>query len=200
MHIIRRWEHQPDSGYRRIGLWLEGSLTTLKEERDGNMADLIENTVELEEDTLKNRYLTFSIGNESYGIEVRYVTEIIGIQAITEIPELPGYIKGIINLRGKIIPVMDVRLRFKKEPREYNDRTCIIVIDIRDISIGLIVDTVSEVITILEQDIVEPPKMNKGFQNRYIKNIGKVENDVKLLLDCEKLLTDDEIENLSEVL
>jgi purine-binding chemotaxis protein CheW len=164
------------------------------------MADLIENTVELEEDTLKNRYLTFSIGNESYGIEVRYVTEIIGIQAITEIPELPGYIKGIINLRGKIIPVMDVRLRFKKEPREYNDRTCIIVIDIRDISIGLIVDTVSEVITILEQDIVEPPKMNKGFQNRYIKNIGKVENDVKLLLDCEKLLTDDEIENLSEVL
>ncbi|HHW21877.1 MAG TPA: purine-binding chemotaxis protein CheW [Clostridiaceae bacterium] len=164
------------------------------------MADLIENTVELEEDTLKNRYLTFSIGNESYGIEVRYVTEIIGIQAITEIPELPGYIKGIINLRGKIIPVMDVRLRFKKEPREYNDRTCIIVIDIRDISIGLIVDTVSEVITISEQDIVEPPKMNKGFQNRYIKNIGKVENDVKLLLDCEKLLTDDEIENLSEVL
>jgi len=165
-----------------------------------SMADIIENTAELEEDTLKGRYLTFYIGNESYGIEVRYVTEIIGMQAITEIPELPEYVKGIINLRGKIIPVMDVRLRFRKESKEYNDRTCIIVIDIRDISIGLIVDTVSEVITIPEQDIVEPPKMNKNFSNRYVKNIGKVGNDVKLLLDCEKLLTDDEIENLSEVL
>lgn len=164
------------------------------------MADIIENTIELEEDTLKGRYLTFLIGSESYGIEVRYVTEIIGIQAITEIPELPEYVKGIVNLRGKIIPVMDVRLRFRKEPKDYNDRTCIIVIDIRDISIGLIVDTVSEVITIPDQDIVEPPKMNKGFSNRYIKNIGKVGNDVKLLLDCEKLLTDDEIESLSDVL
>jgi len=165
-----------------------------------NMADIIENTGELEEDTLKGRYLTFSIGNESYSIEVRYVTEIIGIQAITEIPELPDYVKGIINLRGKIIPVMDVRLRFKKEPREYNDRTCVIVIDIRDISIGLIVDTVSEVITIPEQDIVDPPKMNKSFSNRYVKSIGKVGNDVKLLIDCEKLLNDDEIESLNEVL
>lgn len=164
------------------------------------MADIIENTGELEEDTLKGRYLTFSIGNESYSIEVRYVTEIIGIQAITEIPELPDYVKGIINLRGKIIPVMDVRLRFKKEPREYNDRTCVIVIDIRDISIGLIVDTVSEVITIPEQDIVDPPKMNKSFSNRYVKSIGKVGNDVKLLIDCEKLLNDDEIESLNEVL
>ena len=164
------------------------------------MADIIENMAELEEDTLKGRYLTFSIGNESYGIEVRYVTEIIGIQTITEIPELPEYVKGIINLRGKIIPVMDVRLRFKKYPRDYNDRTCVVVVDIGDITIGLIVDTVSEVITIPEQDIVDPPQMNKGFNNRYIKNIGKAGGDVKLLLDCEKLLTADEIENLSEVL
>ncbi|EGW39725.1 chemotaxis protein CheW [Desulfosporosinus sp. OT] len=163
------------------------------------MVDVIENTLEMEEDTQTGRFLTFSLGRESYGIEIRYVTEIIGIQAITEIPELPEYVKGIINLRGKIIPVMDVRLRFKKEPREYNDRTCVIVVDIKDISIGLIVDSVSEVLTIPEQGIVEPPKMNKGFNNRYIKNIGKVGNDVKLLLDCEKLLTDDELENLSEV-
>ena len=164
------------------------------------MADAIENTVEMEEDTQKGRFLTFSLGKESYGIEIKYVTEIIGIQPITEIPELPEYIKGIINLRGKIIPVMDVRLRFKKEPKEYNDRTCVIVIDIKDISIGLIVDSVSEVLTIPEQDIVEPPQMNKGFNNRYIKGIGKVGNDVKLLLDCEKLLTEDELENLSEAL
>ncbi|MCB8817548.1 chemotaxis protein CheW [Desulfosporosinus shakirovi] len=163
------------------------------------MADVIENTMELEEDTQTGRFLTFSLGRESYGIEIKYVTEIIGIQAITEIPELPEYVKGIINLRGKIIPVMDVRLRFKKEAREYNDRTCVIVVDIKDVSIGLIVDSVSEVLTIPEQGIVEPPKMNKGFNNRYIKNIGKVGNDVKLLLDCEKLLTEDELEDLSEV-
>jgi len=164
------------------------------------MADAIENTVEMEEDTQKGRFLTFSLDKESYGVEIKYVTEIIGIQPITEIPELAEYIKGIINLRGKIIPVMDVRLRFKKPPREYNDRTCVIVIDIRDISIGLIVDSVSEVLVIPEQDIVEPPQMNRGFNNRYIKKIGKVGNDVKLLLDCEKMLTQDELENLNEAL
>lgn len=164
------------------------------------MADLIEKNVELEEDTQKGRFLTFLIGKETYGIEIRFVTEIIGIQAITEIPELPEYVKGIINLRGKIIPVMDVRLRFKKEPRDYNDRTCVIVVDINDISIGLIVDSVSEVLTIPDQDIVEPPQINSGTGNRYIKNIGKVGNNVKLLLDCEKLLTEEEIEDLSEAI
>jgi len=164
------------------------------------MADVIENSMELEEDTQKGRFLTFSLDKESYGIEIKYVTEIIGMQAITEIPELPGYVKGIINLRGKIIPVIDVRLRFKKVPKEYNDRTCIIVIDINDVSIGLIVDSVSEVLTIPEEGIVEPPRMDKGFGNRYIKSIGKVGNDVKLLLDCEKILTEDEFEELSEAL
>lgn len=164
------------------------------------MTDVNENLVEMDEDTQKDRFLTFSLDKESYGIEIRYVTEIIGIQAITEIPELPEYVKGIINLRGKIIPIMDVRLRFRKEPKEYNDRTCVIVIDIKDLSIGLIVDSVSEVITIPEENVVEPPKVNKGFSNRYIKNIGKVGNEVKLLLDCDKLLTYDELENLSEVI
>lgn len=164
------------------------------------MADIVENTMEMEEDTQKDLYLTFSLGKESYGIEIKYVTEIIGLQSITEIPELPEYIKGIINLRGKIIPVLDVRLRFKKEPKEYNDRTCVIVVDIKNISIGLIVDSVSEVLTITENNIVEPPQMNQGFNNRYLKNIGKVGNEVKLLLDCEKLLTDDEIDVLGEAL
>lgn len=164
------------------------------------MAEILNNELELdmEEDTQKGKYLTFSLGKESYGIEIQYVTEIIGIQAITEIPELPDYVKGIINLRGKIIPVMDVRLRFKKEIKEYNDRTCVIVIDIMDLSIGLIVDSVAEVINIPEKDIEAPPKMNKGYNNRFIKNIGKVGSDVKLLLDCEKLLNDDEISNLHD--
>lgn len=164
------------------------------------MAEIMENFVELEEDTQKDRYLTFSLGKESYGIEVRHVIEIIGIQSITEVPEMPEYVKGIINLRGKIIPVMDVRLRFKKEPKEYNDRTCIVVIEIKDISIGLIVDSVSEVITIPEEDVVDPPAMNKGLNNRYIKKIGKVKNEVKLLLDCERLLSDDELEDIGDAL
>lgn len=164
------------------------------------MADIVEDTLEMEEDTQKGRFLTFYLGQECYGIEIRYVTEIIGIQAITEIPELPEYVKGIINLRGKIIPLVDVRLRFKKEPREYNDRTCVIVVEIKDISLGLIVDSVAEVLTIPEQDIVEPPHLNKSFNNRYIKNIGKVGNDVKLLLDCEKLLTEGELEEISEAI
>lgn len=164
------------------------------------MNEKMDSALEMEEDTQKDRYLTFSLGKESYGLEISYVTEIIGIQAITLIPELPEYVKGIINLRGKIIPVMDVNLRFKKEPKEYNDRTCVIVIDIRDLSIGLIVDRVSEVLTIPEQDVVDPPQMNNGYGNRYIKKIGKVGNDVKLLLDCERLLKEDELEDLSQAI
>lgn len=164
------------------------------------MTDIVENTMEIEEDTQKDRFLTFSLGKESYGIEIKYVIEIIGIQSITEIPELPEYVRGIINLRGKIIPVLDVRLRFKKEPKEYNDRTCVIVVDIEEVSIGLIVDRVAEVITIPEEEMVDPPQTNRGLSNRYIKKIGKIGNDVKLLLDCEKLLTENELEDLSEAL
>ncbi len=156
--------------------------------------------MEQEEDTQKGKFLTFSIGNEMYGIEIQYVTEIIGIQTITEVPELPQYIRGIINLRGKIIPVMDVRLRFKKPFREYNDRTCVIVIDIMDMSIGLIVDSVSEVLQIPDEEIVPPPEAGKGPGNRYIKGIGKAGNDVKLLLDCEKLLSENELEDLNGTL
>ena len=164
------------------------------------MTTVLEQTTSMEEeDTQKGRVLTFALGKEDYGIEIIYVTEIIGIQAITEVPELPDYIKGIINLRGKIIPVMDVRLRFKKTPIDYNDRTCIIVIDIKDIAIGLIVDTVSEVISIEEENIVPPPSLKTGFQNKYVKGIGKVGNDVKLLLDCEKILGEDEIESLANM-
>lgn len=159
------------------------------------MDDTMESSKESGEETQKGRFLTFSLGKESYGIEIKCVTEIIGIQTITVIPELPAYVKGIINLRGKIIPVMDIRIRFKKEPIAYNDRTCVIVIDIKELSIGLIVDSVSEVITIPEQDIIDPPSFNRGMANRFIKNIGKVGNEVKLLLDCEKLISDEELDN-----
>jgi len=149
-----------------------------------------------EEDTQKDRYLIFSIDKDSYGIEIKYVTEIIGIQSITQVPELPDYIKGIINLRGKIIPVIDVRLRFRKETKEYNDRTCIIVVDINDMSVGLIVDSVSEVVTINEADVSELPQINRESQNRFVKNIGKIGNEVRMLLDCQKLLTDEDYDTL----
>ena len=154
------------------------------------------NLTEQEEDTLKGKYLIFSMGSELYGMEIRYITEIIGIQPITEVPEMPEYVRGITNLRGKIIPVMDARLRFKKAVREYDDRTCIIVIDTNDISIGLIVDSVAEVLTMQDEDIAPPPDINKGG-HKYIKGVGKAGGSVKLLLDCQKLLTDDEAESLS---
>ena len=164
------------------------------------MAVAREDIEETAEDTQKGRFLIFSVGKEDYGIEIRFVTEIIGIQDITEVPELPNYVKGIINLRGKIIPVMDVRLRFKREPKEYNDRTCIIIIDIKDISVGLIVDKVCEVLTIEEENVVPPPDIKAGFHNRYVKGIGKVGSEVKLLLDCDKLLNDDEITGMAEAI
>lgn len=163
------------------------------------MADIIEQMSELSEDTLKGKFLTFFIGQEEYAIEIKYVTEIIGgIQIITEVPEVPDYIKGIINLRGKIIPVMDVNIRFKKEPKPYDDRTCITVIDIDDLSVGLIVDNVAEVLYIPDEDIVPPPDVKAGFNNRYIKGIGKVGNTVKLILDCKILLGEDEAITLME--
>ena len=148
-----------------------------------------------EEDTLKGKYLIFTMGNELYGMEIRYITEIIGIQPITEVPEMPDYVKGVTNLRGKIIPVMDARLRFKKAARDYDGRTCIIVLETGDITIGLIVDGVSEVLPMKEEDIAPPPEINRGG-HKYIKGIGKAGGSVKLLLDCQKLLTDDEADAL----
>lgn len=157
------------------------------------------NLEETAEDTQKGKFLTFSIGKEEYGIEIKHVTEIIGIQPITQVPEVPGYVKGIINLRGKIIPVIDVRLKFKKEPIEYDDRTCIIVVAIDAVTVGLIVDEVSEVIDIGDENIVPPPDARTGFHNRYIQGIGKVGDSVKLLLDCQLLLSDEEVEALDNM-
>ncbi|MFA9378395.1 MAG: chemotaxis protein CheW [Lachnotalea sp.] len=150
---------------------------------------------EFEEDTQKGKYLTFSLGNEFYGIDIMYVTEIVGIQPITVVPELPDFIKGIINLRGKIIPVMDARLKLKKEPMAYNDRTCIIVIDVLELSIGVIVDAVAEVLNISDENIVPPPNLNTSGR-KYIKSIGKSNDNVTLILDCEKLLNDSEMDEL----
>jgi len=149
------------------------------------MSELLEQEI-FEEDTLANKFLNFRVDSSTYGIELRNVTEIIGIQPITPVPDVPDYIRGVINLRGSITPVMDVRLRFKKGFKEYNDRTCVIVINIHGKSLGMIVDSVSEVITIPETEIVPPPEMGK--EDKFIKGVGKVGNEVVLLLDCEKIL------------
>lgn len=150
------------------------------------------------EDTMKGKFLTFNLEEEFFGIDICYVTEIVGIQPITIVPELPDFIRGIINLRGQIIPVMDARAKFNKEEISYNDRTCIIVVDVGDISIGIIVDAVAEVLTIEEENIVPPPVIG-GSGRKYIKSIGKNDKQVILIIDCEKLLNQEEIEEIAKV-
>ncbi len=151
-----------------------------------------------EEDTQKDKYLTFHLAGEDYGIEIRHVTEIIGIQKITEVPDMPQYVKGVINLRGKVIPVMDVRLRFHMSERDYDDRTCIIVVYVNGTSVGLVVDEVSEVVDIPSANI-EPPPASGGGGGQYIQGMGKVGDKVKILLEVEKLLFTDEMAQFADM-
>lgn len=153
-----------------------------------------------EEDTQKGKYMTFVSGNECYGIGINYVNEIVGLSNITEVPETADYIKGLINLRGKIVPVIDVRIRFKKEPKEYNDRTCVIVITVKNVVVGMIVDTIAEVVTIDEENIVPPPSViNNTGASRFIYGIGKIGEDVKLLIDPCNLINEEEQELLKDL-
>lgn len=147
-----------------------------------------------EEHAQKSKYMTFKSGNEYFGLGIQYVNEIIQIPSITAIPRTENYIKGLINLRGKIIPVIDVRLRFKQETFEYNDRTCIIVIMVKDVTVGLIVEKIAEVIEIKEENILPPPKAGKADRadHKFVYGIARVGNSVKLLLDPDKLLNDDD--------
>jgi purine-binding chemotaxis protein CheW len=156
--------------------------------QEGNdMAEAVRELME-EEDTQHGRYMTFHIGEATYGLEIRIVTEIIGIHPITPVPDMPDYVLGIINLRGKVIPVIDLRLRFRLKPLAYNDRTCIIVVDMLDVTVGFIVDSVSEVVNIEDSQIEAPPDVGGSLHNRYLSGIGVTEDGAKLILDCEKLL------------
>ena len=145
----------------------------------------------------RDKYVTFKSGNEYFGLKIEYVNEIIVYQEITEIPESDDYIKGLINLRGKIIPVIDVRVRFKQEQLEYTDRTCIIIVNVNDIVVGLIVEKIAEVVEIKEEDILPPPSIVIGgdekVQNKYVYAIGKVGDSVKLLVDPDRILKDEDI-------
>ena len=149
------------------------------------------------EDTQEGKYLSFRIGNEQYGIEIKHVTEIVGIQKITEVPDMPEYVKGVINLRGSVIHVVDIRLRFRMKAIEYDDRTCVIVVNVEDSPIGLVVDAVREVISISSEQISPAPSVAKGDISRYIKGIGRFENDVIILLAMDKLLFDQRLTQIT---
>ncbi|MEE9386870.1 MAG: chemotaxis protein CheW [Nannocystaceae bacterium] len=159
-------------------------------------AQSADENVDENEDTQAGKYLTFVLEGQSYGLEIKHVTEIIGLQKITKIPDVPDFIKGIINLRGKVIPIMDVRCRFRMPPRDYDERTCIIVIQVRDSAVGLLVDTVSEVLDIADNQIEPPPNVGSETGGGFMKGVGKTEKSVKLLLDAERLLYGEELEKL----
>lgn len=153
--------------------------------------DPLLNTEIVVEDTIKDQYLTFEIDGEDYGIEIARVQEIIPMQAITKVPEMPDYIEGITNLRGDLIGVLDVRKRFGKPPKEYDEATCIIVLICTDYFLGMIVDAVKETATIPEANIIPPPSVKLSRHNQFIRNIGKMGDEVLLLLDLEKFLAQD---------
>ena len=151
-----------------------------------------------EEDAMANRYLLFHVAKEDYGIGIEHVIEIIGLQKVTEVPDLPKFIKGVINLRGQVIPVIDIRLRFGIEPKAYTDRTCVIVVRLRDMNIGIIVDGMAEVQEIAEESISPPSDIQQSAANRYIYGLGRVGEEVKIILDVEKLLFAEEVAMLAQ--
>ncbi len=139
------------------------------------------------------KYLTFDLANEQYGVGILQVREIIGLMEITAVPHTPAHIKGVINLRGSVIPVLDLRIKFDMEPAEYNDRTCIIVVEVQaessTILVGMIVDSVSEVLNILAEE-VEPPPAFAGDETttEHFLGMAKVKGDVKILLDIDNVI------------
>ena len=151
-----------------------------------------------EEDTQANKFLLSNLGSESYGIGIEHVTDIIEMQKITAVPDMPAFVRGVINLRGKVIPAIDLRLRFGMVERAYDDRTCIVIVNIGGNSMGLIVDTVSEVLEIPKENVDPPPAFRKsGEKERYIAGLGKVGSEVKILLDIERIVSHEELEKMT---
>ncbi|HVP13494.1 MAG TPA: chemotaxis protein CheW [Phycisphaerae bacterium] len=138
------------------------------------------------------KYLTFKLANEEYGVEILRVREINGLMDITAVPQMPPYMKGVINLRGKVIPVIDLRLKFGLDEAQHTEQTCIIVVDVGK-EVGIIVDTVSEVLDIHGDNIEPPPQMGGNVDTGFILGMGKVGDAVKILLAIEKVLTTDDV-------
>lgn len=146
----------------------------------------------------EGKYLTFNLAGEEYGIGILKVKEIIGIMPITVVPQTPKYIKGVINLRGKVIPVIDLRLKFAIAAAEFTERTCIIVVEIttagRTILMGIVVDSVSEVLNIKGADIEETPSFGTKLNTEYILGMAKAGGSIKILLDIDKILSIEELQ------
>lgn len=143
------------------------------------------------------KYLTFLLDNQHFAIPIKNVMEIISMQDPTEMPDFPPYVKGIINLRGKIIPLIDLRTRFHREESEYNERTSVIVVNVKEFDVGFIVDEVDEVIDLDRAQIAPPPNMSAEIQNRYIVGVGKYSDKIILILDSNRVLSEDEIDDIS---
>lgn len=137
---------------------------------------------------LAGKYLTFVLGHEEYGFEILKVREIMGVIEITNLPQTPAYVKGVINLRGIVIPIIDLRLKFGFPPREYDKNTCIIVVKHGESLMGVVVDTVSEVLDISANDMDDAPSFGAGVNTDFILGMGKVKGKVKILLDIDKVL------------
>lgn len=148
----------------------------------------------------EGKYLTFHLGREEFAFQVLKVREIMGVQDITAVPQMPAYVKGVINLRGKVIPVVDLRLKFGMPEVEYTERTCIIVVQVTQggigIQTGIIVDEVSEVLTLSASDIEDTPDFGAGAATPYLLGMAKVKDKVKMLLDIDQILTGSEMAEL----
>lgn len=168
-------------------------MSTNKNTEIETVNETIGSLSEAGEDSLKDLYLTFHLGNEDYGIEIRYVLEIVGMQRITEVPDMPGFLKGVVNLRGQIIPVLDMRIRFNMSSRNYDERTCIIVVNIDNVQVGLVVDTINEVCHIAEEMVSPPPETAGASSAQYIHGMGKFGDEVVILLDGRKIVFEHEM-------
>lgn len=147
--------------------------------------------VQVQSNDLSDRALTFYIGESIFGIGLDHVLEIIKVEPSTHVPNVPAYIKGVINLRGKIVPLIDVRLKFNREEIPYNEKTCIIVVTIHDMQVGLIVDSVAEVVTVPPDQLAEPPEIGTGHADHYLLGVAEVGQRVILIIDCEKFFQSD---------
>lgn len=143
------------------------------------------------QDDLNGKFLTFYVGDAVYGIELMHVIEIIQVVSITPVPNVPAYISGIINLRGKIVPVINVRTKFGQQEKEFDDKTCIIVIEIEGMHVGLIVDSVSDVANIEGDQLAEPPESNTSASNHYLQSIANVGGRMILNIDCGRFFQSD---------
>lgn len=154
-------------------------------------------------DQRQGKYLVFHLGKEEFGVHVLKVREIMGIQEITSVPQTPAFVKGVINLRGKVIPVIDLRSKFRLDELDYTQRTCIIVLQVvhdnGDMLMGVIVDGVSEVLTIQEAEIEDTPEFGADMKVPYILGMAKVKGRVKILLDIDQVLTTVEVQGVSQV-